>query len=143
MPEGRFSFQPDRYAAECEQAELALRAVAPDLTEERIRRLTLAQRPASTVATLKWLRLRIVSGESLDGLPEASEQPRYADLAGDLAPLTGYSLDEIQNLVDYVWFHPQAVRHLSQAERVNLIRRSVRASVHNPIAVVQVALEGV
>ena len=54
----------------------------------------------------------------------------------------GYSLDEIQDLVDYVWFHSHALKHLSQAERVNLIRRSVRASVHNPIAVAQVALEG-
>jgi hypothetical protein len=142
MLEGRFSLKSGRYAAEREQAELALRAVAPDLTEERIRRLTLAQRPASALATLKWLLLRIASGESLDGLSEASEQPRYSDLAADLAPMTGYSLDEIQDLVDYVWFHPHALKHLSQAERVNLIRRSVRASVHNPIAVAQVALEG-
>lgn len=142
MLEGRFGFKPDRYAAERELSLLALRAAASDLTEERILRLTLAQRPASAIATLKWLLLRTVSGESLDGLPEASEQPRYADLAGDLAPMTGYSLDEIQDLVDYVWFHPHALKHLSQAERVNLIRRSVRASVHNPIAVAQVALEG-
>src|SRR5215207_7421824 len=97
MLEERFSFKPDRYAAEREQAELALRAVASDLTEERIRQLTLAQRPASAVATLKWLLLRTVSGESLDDLPEASEPPRYSELASELAPLTGHSLDEMQD----------------------------------------------
>jgi hypothetical protein len=140
--EASFSREPARFTATRTLAVRALRDAAPTLTDERIARLTLAQRPASAHATLQWLVRHLAAGESLDGLPEAGEPPAQADLVGVLANATGYSLDEIQELVDFVWFHPRAVRELSHGERINLIRRSLRVGYHNPSAVAQVALEG-
>jgi hypothetical protein len=141
MLERLLNDESDRDAALRASATCALRAVAPDLTEERIHRLILAQRPASAAATLEWLKHRAAAGESLDDLPEATGQPFQANLARDLAARIGCNPDEIQDLVDYVWFHPRALKQLTHAERISLIRTSLRISFHNPSAVAQVALE--
>src|SRR5262249_21920536 len=114
----------------------------PDLTSDRLDRLILAQRPASAHATLQWLLRHLAAGRSLDELPEVTEQPAQADLARVLANSTGYTLDEIQELVDFVWCHRRAAERLSAAERISLIHRSYRTGYHNPSAVAQVALEG-
>jgi hypothetical protein len=136
------NLESSRYAEDGRRAELALRNLVPTLESDYLRRLILAQRPASAAATLRWLARRIASGDTLDGLPEAADPPAHFDLVRDVAAATDLNPDELQELVDYVWYHPHSEKQLIRAERINLIRRSVRASFHNPRAVAQVVLDG-